>query len=213
MDGSGQVKDGIGRWYLTRVDEFIGFQAALITETHGTDVPATITFDAPVKLLFPVCQACGQVHAVHMGDGLLGPFIGLFPSHIIVRKGFETLAGIRQFLRAGNTHGYNFVWIQLIPGVKGLEAPLVAAPDKHAEGLLREVPGEIDEHFIQGITAVTGLVMVPDDETFEIVSLAKEVGRHVAVSLAEAQKTLDLTSLEKFFYFFFDLVNHKTPLV
>jgi hypothetical protein len=180
------MKYGAFRGNLTRIDQFLSFQAALLAETHRADVPTAITFDAFGKFLHPGLETTAQVQAVDFSDRTLGAPLHLFPCHEFIRVGTQTLAGLGQFTGAGNPNRNNLVRLQLAPGKQGLEASLITTAYQDTEGLLRITAGKVYELLIEGIPAVSGLIQVPHHKVVKIILFTKEAGPDLAVLLAKA---------------------------
>ncbi len=109
MHSPGQMENRAFRWKLPRMNQGIRFQAAFFAEAHGADIPATVTFNALVKLLHPVRKTSFQFKAVNLGDRVLWAPFHLFPFHKFVRVRLKALACICQFLRAGDAHRNHFL--------------------------------------------------------------------------------------------------------
>ena len=61
VNGSSKMKHGVFRRNIACLDQSVVFQSAYIAEADRADVPATVTFDAPVKFRSPIGEPTGEV--------------------------------------------------------------------------------------------------------------------------------------------------------
>jgi len=125
------------RWYLRRnfatFNEFIFLEAALLTKANGAYIPAAITLDALGKFKIPLVKPLTYAKGIYSGHGIGCHSPRPFTFYKLFRIGFETLTGICEFLRTGDTNLFNLVWIQLVPRSQGIEPPFIATADEYPE--------------------------------------------------------------------------------
>jgi hypothetical protein len=152
VDGTTEVKRRILGREFAGEDEVPVLDAAYLTETHRTCIPAPVAFDALVELFHPVLQPFILVQFFIVFKSLTSADpLSLLPYNPFRRIRLVAFARFGQCRRAGNAHRHNSIAAELIPLEEFVQSSLVASPYHDAEVILGVSMGQLEEHLIQGI--------------------------------------------------------------
>jgi hypothetical protein len=155
MDGPTQVKRRVFRREFASEDEISVFETADLTKTHGTYIPAPITFDALVELVHPVMQPfiLAQPFVLFQSPAL-GNSLGLLSHDPFRWIRLTALTSFSQFRRAGNADGDDSIPTELIPLEELVQSSLITSPHHYPQVILGVSIDHPKEYFIQWIPYV-----------------------------------------------------------
>src|SRR5512139_2325141 len=129
------MKSGIHGRDLPGPYQLILLQRALITKTHGTDIPATETLAAPVELRLPILESSLQIHCFNARYFLTIGFFSLRTIDQTIRKGFFTFASPGQLIRTAYSNRDDLLFVQLFPFEEFFQSSLITTSNQNRKRL------------------------------------------------------------------------------